>query len=272
LNIPAPIAAMTSSIAAVFVPQRSVRLFILAILAVCAAGLMALPSDQTKFWIHEGVSRLDHNDTKNAEICFLIAYDHAQKSRKGERYREFCICKLAEIYEYQKDFERAEAMIKEHMAVHSKDGCINCEHQAEDRRDLSRVLVKEGKIQEANAVVDPVEAAVICSYNIDVTDQEKSRSVSDGLIYVPLLPSACRFHNTCVHDVEVEAREAFTGNLTLGPEPSDSRPESVCIITEGSASAESNVSPRLNHEVVEVVRCFDSRHNFKISEQVKHTH
>jgi len=271
LNIPAPIAAMTSSIAAVFVPLRSVCLFVLAILAVCAAGVMALPSDQTKFWIREGVSRLDHNDTKNAEICFLIAYNHAQKSRKGERYREFCICKLAEIYEYQKDFERAEAMIKEHMAVHSKDGCINCEHQAEDRRDLSRVLFKDGKIQEANAVVDPFEGALICSYVTDVTGHSKSRMISESLIYVPTIPSNCRFHNNCVHDVEVEAREAFTCNLIHGPELSDSHPESVWIVTEGSPSVDSNVSPTLNHRVVEVVEFFDSRHNFKIQEQVKQT-
>jgi len=271
LNIPAPIAAMTSSIAAVFVPLRSVRLFVLAILAVCAAGLMALPSDQTKFWIREGVSRLDHNDTKNAEICFLIAYNHAQKSRKGERYREFCICKLAEIYEYQKDFEQAEAMIKEHMAVHSRDGCVNCEHQAEDRRDLSRVLVKDGKIEEANAVVDPVDAGVFCSYQID--DSGHERRISEGLTYVPALPSACRFHNNCVHDVEVEAREAFTGNLIQGPELSDRLPESGWHII-GRAGAEDSSGLR-NHKfdwVDQELRPVKQETLLAIPKQVNNTH
>lgn len=48
LNSPTPIAALTNGIAAVFVPLRSVRLFVLATLAICAAGVMWIACNQSK--------------------------------------------------------------------------------------------------------------------------------------------------------------------------------------------------------------------------------
>lgn len=267
MNIPAPIAAMTSGIAAVFVPLRSVRLFVLAILAVCAAGVMAMPSDQTKFWIQEGVSRLDHNDVQNAEICFLIAYNHAQKSRKGERYEEYCSHRLAEIYESAGRLEEAEKMLKQHTAVHSKSGCVNCKLQVEDRRDLARVLVKEGKIWQANAVIDPVEAAVICSYQID--DSGHERLISEGLTYVPALPSACRFHKDCEHDVELEARGLLANLEASGCRAHKDYPETEgAWVNMGRAGADgSRVVPGLNDKFVDVVEFYDSRYPMPLKQE-----
>lgn len=214
MNIPAPIAAMTSSIAAVFVPLRSVRLFVLAILAVCAAGLMALPSDQTKFWIREGVSRLDHNDTKNAEICFLIAYNHAQKSRKGERYEEYCSHRLAEIYESTGRLEDAEKMLKENYAIHANSGCSHCVVEVADKRRLARVLGKQGRLTDAHAVLNELfQAAIHSPENAFIDGKFMSAKIcsTPGLgcpVEAALIwqasPTPCRLHKNCEHDVEVE--------------------------------------------------------------------
>ena len=215
LNIPAPIAAMTSSIAAVFVPQRSVRLFVLAILAVCAAGVMALPSDQTKFWIREGVSRLDHNDVQNAEICFLLAYDHAQKSRKGECYEEYCSHRLAEIYESTGRLEDAEKMLKENYAIHANSGCSRCVVEVADKRRLARVLGKQGRLTDAHAILNELFESTLSHLPEDAFLDDKFLSVeicsTPGLgcpVEAALIwqanPTPCRLHKNCEHDVEIE--------------------------------------------------------------------
>jgi tetratricopeptide (TPR) repeat protein len=207
---------MTSSIAAVFVPQRSVRLFILAILAVCAAGLMALPSDQTKFWIREGVSRLDHNDTKNAEICFLIAYDHAQKSRKRERYKEYCSYRLAEIYESTGRLEEAEKMLKANYAIHANSGCSRCVVEVADKRRLARVLGKQGRLTDAHAILNELFESTLSHLPEDAFLDDKFLSVEicsthcsgcpvEAALILQASPTPCRLHKSCEHDVEVEA-------------------------------------------------------------------
>ncbi|MBA4076673.1 MAG: hypothetical protein C0508_16645 [Cyanobacteria bacterium PR.023] len=271
LNIPAPIAAMTSSIAAVFVPQRSVRLFVLAILAVCAAGLMALPSDQTKFWIREGVSRLDHNDTKNAEICFLIAYDHAQKSRKGERYEEYCSHRLAEIYESTGRLEDAEKMLKENYAIHANSGCSRCVVEVADKRRLARVLGKQGRLTDAHAILNELfQAAIRSPENVSIDDRFLSVEIcsTPGLgcpIEAALIwqasPTPCRLHKNCEHDVEVEAlgqvghREASACQIhKFYPAPV------AAWVTMGRAGSDgSRVVPGLNDELLQVVEEHDSR-------------
>lgn len=218
MNIPTPIAALTNGIAAVFVPLRSVRLFVLASLTVCAAGVMALSFNQTKFWIYEGVSRLDHNDEQNAEICFRIAYRNSDKTLVGERYKEYCSHRLAEIYESAGRLEDAEKMLKEHFAIHANSGCSHCVVEVADKRRLARVLGKQGRLAESNAIFnDLFEAAVAHSDGNDVFLDEDFRAVANcskheygdpeqELLILQANPTPCRLHKNCEHDVEVEAR------------------------------------------------------------------
>lgn len=285
MNSSTPIAALANGIAAIFVPLRSVRLFVPAILSVCAAGVMALPSDQTKFWIREGVSRMDHNDTKNAEICFLIAYDQAQKSRKGERYEEYCSHRLAEIYESAGRLEEAEKMLKEHYAIHANSGCSHCVIEVADKRRLARVLGKQGRLADANAILNELFEAALAHLPDYASIDDKFRSVEicsthgsgcpvEAALIWQASPTPCRLHTNCEDDVEVEA-----GGLLANREASGCRihkfypePESAWATVGRAGAIESNALPGHIDDWIDVIESRDSRYNSMISKFVRNIH
>ena len=130
MNIPAPIAAMTSSIAAVFVPQRSVRLFILAILAVCAAGVM---------WT----------------ACYQSRPSVSAECLKDRQYQF-----LAVSYCRAGEFESAESALEESFALHSRAGCADCVSQVRDMSYLAKLLGKQGRL---GRLVDARYVAMVLS-------------------------------------------------------------------------------------------------------------
>lgn len=220
MNIPTSIAALTNAFTVIFLPVRSVRLFALAFVAVSAAILMCTRDIDTRYWIHEGIGHLDLNDVQNAEICFLRAYEHAQKSYTGERYKEYCSHQLAEIYESVGQFEKAEKMLNEHIAIHSSSGCSHCVAEVADRRHLARVLGKQGRVNEANAIegIDAIFEEVFAYSQgpdglVAICSKDEFGNPIPEIFTIPRLPTSCLSHKNCEHDVEVEAREMITYEL-----------------------------------------------------------
>jgi hypothetical protein len=107
---------MTSSIAAVFVPLRSVRLFVLGTLAVCAAGVM---------WT----------------ACYQSKPSVSAECLKDRQYQF-----LAVSYCRAGEFEYAESALEESFALHSRAGCADCVSQVRDMSYLARVLGKQGRL------------------------------------------------------------------------------------------------------------------------------
>ncbi len=108
---------MTSSIAAVFVPLRSVRIFVLASVAVCVAGVM---------WIacHQSKPSVSAECLKDHQYQFLAA----SYCRAGE-------------------FESAESALEDSFALHSRAGCADCVSQVRDMRNLAMLLNKQGRVK-----------------------------------------------------------------------------------------------------------------------------
>lgn len=141
LNSPTPIAALTNGIAAIFVPRRSVRLFVLASLAICAAGVMWIACNQSK-------------PSVSAECSQDIQYHW-----------------WVETYYKVGEFDYAESMLRKCIAVHSSFGCSNCLSQVQDKRYLALVLSKQGRRAESNSTCSthkfgyPVEEVLISQAN-----------------------------------------------------------------------------------------------------------
>lgn len=112
---------MTSSIAAVFVPLRSVRIFVLASVAVCVAGVM---------WIacHQSKPSVSAECLKDHQYQFLAA----SYCRAGE-------------------FDYAESMLIASIALHSRAGCSGCVSQVKEKLYLSKILNKQDLLTEVKA-------------------------------------------------------------------------------------------------------------------------
>jgi hypothetical protein len=132
LNSPTPIAALTNGIAAVFVPLRSVRLFVLATLAICAAGVMWIACNQSK-------------PSVSAECSQDVQYHW-----------------LAESYFKVGEFEYAESMLRKCIAVHSSFGCSHCVSQVQDKRYLAQDVL----ISQANPT--PCRLHKNCEHDVEV--------------------------------------------------------------------------------------------------------
>ena len=191
LNSPTPIAALTNGIAAIFVPRRSVRLFVLATLAICAAGVM---------W---------------------IACNQSKPSVSAECSQDVQCHWWVESYFKVGEFDYAESMLRKCIAVHSSFGCSHCVSQVQDKRYLALVLSKQGRLAESNAIFNELfEAAVAHSEGNDVFLDEDFRAVAncsphehgyrvEDLLILQANPTPCRLHKNCEHDVDVEARGLF---------------------------------------------------------------
>ncbi len=256
LNSPTPIAALTNGIAAIFVPRRSVRLFVLATLAICAAGVM---------W---------------------IACNQSKPSVSAECSQDVQCHWWVESYFKVGEFDYAESMLRKCIAVHSSFGCSHCVSQVQDKRYLALVLSKQGRLAESNAIFNELfEAAVAHSEGNDVFLHEDFRAVAncsphehgyrvEDLLILQANPTPCRLHKNCEHDVEVEARGLFGHRQVSSCRTHESypQPESGWVTVGRAGALDSSALPGHIDGWIDVIESRDSRYSSMIPEFVKNIH
>lgn len=237
MNTSTPIAALNSVLSAASARFGAINLFAVACIGFYISAAVIYPVSNTKHWIHEGINFQRISQFALAEKCFNDAYSSSYYCLNGEKYRELCLHRLAEIYESTDQFEKAESVLKAHMAIHTSSGCSHCVAMVKDQRDLARVLSKDGNLNEANAVFDSLFEKVVAhspgatiflqansldanslSLNsfdanfLEVASCSKDKSVNpdqDNFI-IQANPMGCRAHKNCEHEAEAMSQKRFT--------------------------------------------------------------
>jgi len=231
MNNSTPIAALNSVLSAASARFGAINLFAVACIGFYISAAVICPVSNTKHWIQEGISFQRISQFELAEKYFKDAYRSSYYCLNGEKYRELCLHRLAEIYESTEQFEKAESALKAHMAIHTNSGCSHCVAMVKDQRDLARVLSKDGKLGEANAVFDSLFEEVVAhspgatiflaansvSVNtLDANFQLVTRDSKDLFghsdqdnFIIQANPMSCRAHKNCEHDAEAISQKKF---------------------------------------------------------------
>ncbi|MFA6210583.1 MAG: tetratricopeptide repeat protein [Candidatus Obscuribacterales bacterium] len=241
MNNSTPIAALNSVLSAASARFGAINLFAVACIGFYISAAVIYPVSNTKHWIQEGISFQRISQFELAEKYFKDAYSSSYYCLNGEKYRELCLHRLAEIYESTDQFEKAESALKAHMAIHTNSGCSHCVAMVKDQRDLARVLSKDGKLGEANAVFDSLFEKVVAhspgatiflaansvsvntlepnSFDANSLDanfrvftrdsRDNSRQPDQDNFIIQANPMSCRAHKNCEHDAEAISQKKF---------------------------------------------------------------
>lgn len=236
MNNSTPIAALNSVLSAASARFGAINLFAVACIGFYISAAVIYPVSNTKHWIQDGISFQRISQFELAENCFNDAYSSSYYCLNGEKYRELCLHRLAEIYESTDQFEKAESVLKAHMAIHTNSGCSHCVAMVKDQRDLARVLSKDGKLGEANAVFDSLFEKVVAhspgatiflqansvsvnsltANSLDANFREvascskdKSGHPDQDNFIIQANPMSCRAHTNCEHDAEAISQKKF---------------------------------------------------------------